>query len=483
MLLILVSQVYAAAIKPVEISPSYPAPNEELTCTINGQGPGQFHFRWTINDVNVHEEITADFSNTLNENIEVQDRVNCIAGRFINGITQLIGADTVTVGEFECNDGLDNDGDGTIDFGEDEDCEGRFDFSELNLRDTILPFCNNGHPNNLFCLGLGQNDLTTLCNNFPDADACQYLDPFFISTCEESPASDFCEGHRDVANFCLNQLEGGEDLSRTCQYFLSFTQECILGANRACWDLTDEDIALVCGLDDQHDFCADVPLYTDICQEGKDHNQEGIDPSMSANCGCLNENACRGIDDFGNCDRNLVQSCEDGYTCKEVNGIEGCYEDDVAEIPLGEVGDSCAQFNCKPGLVCDDDICKLKQDRDNQEEEEIIYVDCFDGETRLIPCNSGVYEQTCEDDTWQGECPREIVVQEEPRRPQQNSRADTTTNSQLDNANVQEAEYSGKSNTKYWLIPVVVILLGVIGLGVYSYFKDKTSTKKKKRKL
>jgi len=494
-LLILVSLVSAAPI--INIEPSLPFPHEALTCHANQPAPA-YEYEWYINgDLKAIQGSDEDSMTYLPDTREL-DTVTCkvYIWRGEDDPFIIAGEDTVTVGEFACNNGFDDDQDGFTDL-DDKGCgNSRMRNSELTPEQYLTLFCEESHPKNLFCLELGYNHIRNLCEEIPDADACVYLQDDFDDYCDNFPGSDICLGARGpIVPYCVGIMEEGM-MTDLCTFIFQSMIQCQVGNANLCFDLSDMDKTLICEQEENaFEFCPEGiqnPCVGMICPEGL----------VCVDGDCLDPDN-RG-DDFG-----FIPAGQLGGHCDEIACAEGvCHPETficVDEFQAGELGGPCQGIycdgilcvevdSCNNGLICENDACieEPVDDPDEEEEEEEEEEECEEDDTRTRRCSNGQrIRQICIDNEWEGRCPKEIIVpgDEHGQPDRQGDSQDTVS---------PKDKYDKKgynpSTTDYSYIPVVVILLllaiilaKVVHM-VYSKpksfgaHKTKSKTKRKKAK-
>ncbi|MEK6901452.1 MAG: hypothetical protein AABX37_03860 [Nanoarchaeota archaeon] len=131
--LLLSSPLFFAGNEEVELSPQNPYPSENLLCKyLTFQRGDVVEFIWKVND-EVKDNKVVDKPSTIfigekKKNDNVKCEVNLLDPATLQRNVH-IGVQSVTVGRYECNDGLDNEGDGFID-AQDQDCATRTTTSE-----------------------------------------------------------------------------------------------------------------------------------------------------------------------------------------------------------------------------------------------------------------------------------------------------------------------------------------------------------------
>ena len=141
MLVLLFVPLLFAANEEVELSPQNPYPSENLLCKyLTFQQGNVVEFIWKVND-EVKDQRVVDKPSTIfigekKKNDKVRCEVNLLDPATLQRNVH-IGVQSITVGRYECNDGLDNDGDELID-AQDRDCATRTTASE-GIAITLTP--------------------------------------------------------------------------------------------------------------------------------------------------------------------------------------------------------------------------------------------------------------------------------------------------------------------------------------------------------
>ena len=278
----LLASLASAAEPRMNLTPSYPFPNEHLQCRYLDFQPGNvLEFFWYHNNRLIERKVI-DKPSTLFTQITVPlDKVQCQINALDPATLErnfAVGSKTVTVGQFPCNDGKDNDDDNLIDL-QDPGCSARNDKTEsqADVAELLAAFCSE-NPDNLQCLKLGLTDLSSLCQQHPENHLCLNQEALNLATsfCPENLEDPLCAGNNNIVRMCTQEPN---DLA--C-LFLAFTViNCRQGS---CLELSENDKVLFCGLK-QYYFCqaAEVqvnpghigePCFEGSCFEGVCNQQE-----------------------------------------------------------------------------------------------------------------------------------------------------------------------------------------------------------------
>ncbi len=256
------------------------------------------------------------------QNVQNRDTVTCRVSRQFRDDYVPLESATVTVGAFQCNDLLDNDLDGKIDMqdpgcqmpkdnneqepecmdGADNDRDGLIDLQDpgcmrdpqrdsevsenglqcdndidddqngpADMRDPgcespfddeertdYAAFCR-AQADNVFCLGLGMNEIARFCSTQPNQALCRQFPDNYVEHaeqwCRQMPQHAFCTGTPDIAGRCTNMRN---DL--LCN---EFSAVIMIGCRdeQKCFELNQEEKEAFCQLQ-HHPFCTEQ-VYVD----------------------------------------------------------------------------------------------------------------------------------------------------------------------------------------------------------------------------
>ena len=352
--------------RTVEITPHDPYPSENLLCRyLNYQRGDILEFWWVINGETVDRLRTDKPSTIFNAQGKTRrgDAVLCVVNQVFEIPREHVqdrGSDTVVIGNFQCNDGLDNDGDNQID-SRDQDCSVRSDDLEGRepvMGEEIVALCRE-HPDSFFCLGMGYLDLQRLCTAHPDNHLCGILpsndlDPI----CRQDPNHLICTGHNDPSTYCINM----NDIF--CRNFLLGEVIFRCERNNQCMEVNHDDKDALCELDGSYDFCP---------------------AEFRANAGGLG----------GPC---VDVPCGAGLFCSE----------DLVCVQQVCQEDARRQIGCRGGVQTEQ-VCKA-----NHWVGECPPFVCEPGDTRTIDCpDTSHLVQGCLNNRWVGACPEDGEESEE----------------------------------------------------------------------
>ena len=308
----------ALSVEPsMSLTPSYPYPDEHLLCTYSDFQRGNvLEFMWFVNNAQVGRLVTDKQSTILSQATKRLDIIRCQIN-VLDPATQErnfpVGSKTATVGQFQCNDGIDNDHDGLID-ALDTGCTARNDKIEAvaNLSQIFSNFCGN-HSNNFQCLGLGLNDINALCDAHPDNHFCQNREVMNLinSFCPQNRNDPICAGYRNIVHSCT--LEPN-DLG--C-HFLGFTIVSCSQGN--CLELSENDKTQLCNLKAYH-FCVAAAEF---------HANPG----------------------------HVGEPCFEGSCFEGVCNAQNVCEEARVEFNPGFIGNPCFEGACFEGACNQDQLC------------------------------------------------------------------------------------------------------------------------------
>ena len=236
--------------------------------------------------------------------------------------------------EFQCDDGIDNDGDGLTDCA-DDDC-----FFDPSCQNPGGEICNDGADNDAD--GLVDCDDLEDCSSFPGCD---------------SGGGDCCDANGSPG--CDNQL--GEDCVCSLDPFccdVDWDALCVDAYENQCGGSCDEPITEICddGIDNDNDGlvdCSDVDCFGDPacvgpafefnCSNGLDDDLDGL--VDCADFDCTFDPACLTPD---------PEDCDNGVD-DDNDGAVDCEDSDCAFDPVCDSGDGeCCLPNGSPG--CEDEV-------------------------------------------------------------------------------------------------------------------------------
>ncbi len=259
-MVILLLPLLPAASEDVELTPLYPYPDENLLCKyLNFQQGNILEFIWFNGDIEVRRKTIDKPSDIFNLDTNPGNKITCriemVAGREDN---LPIGFQTLTVGQFACNDGIDNDNDGVADF-QDPGCSARNDKSEFDIK---AMYCEE-HPDNIYCVQAGLSALLKLCANDNDNPLCVENQIYLHAKaeCSNNENTAVCQGREDIVPFCQQNQNQGE-----CIIFAFMVQSC--DNNDICYELTAEDKKLLC-TKGSYDFCPPAEIHNNPGQLGE----------------------------------------------------------------------------------------------------------------------------------------------------------------------------------------------------------------------
>ena len=252
LLIVLLSISAFAADEDIELTPELPFPQETLFCKYLLHEQGEvITFSWSKNGEPVKEKTTDKPSDILNHETVKDDVMRCDVSKNVGRVLP-IGSSAVTVGQNMCNDGEDNDNDGLVDL-LDPGCEDRSDKEEFNIP---ADYCDN-HPNNIFCMQLGFEEIGQICENDPGNLLCFENQVYVLGSqqCQADAGSVACLGVDNIIEYC--NAGPGE----ICTLFSLMIQQCG-SANLACFELTQEDKDFLCTVG-RFDHCPEEVVEED----------------------------------------------------------------------------------------------------------------------------------------------------------------------------------------------------------------------------
>jgi hypothetical protein len=242
--------------------------------------------------------------------------------------------------ETQCNDGIDNDGDGDID-SEDQGCEdseGNYDFTDNSEPDSNLE-CGDqiDNDNDLLRPDGGVDSDDKSCQLFPnkeekffDLEICDFNTYNNLEECRCQDNYKCTEGQYCCTYGCFNQPCSGS--------------ECVTGSRRSCGEIDSNDCETFqyCKNGDWDGICQPDPscgIEFELCDDGIDNNNDGLFDCNdvichTAECSKTSPNSC-GSKGY----RDLLSETERWLCCYsgQVNDCDG----DIN----GEV-DTCGDCNC-----------------------------------------------------------------------------------------------------------------------------------------
>ena len=379
-----------------------------------------------------------DIADTMNKRVEIDflqlnevggtfnlDEINCDVYlwdlqtnryKLIDNDRELDGL--VTVGGYECNDGIDNDGDTKID-SQDLGCTDRTDNSEQEHPRLILQrFCNE-HPNNFFCLKMGLSDIVSLCREFSTSPLCvgEEINPDNLQNMCALDAT-ICNGVNDIATYCGDVFDNGND-AIICNFVLQITSSC--EEENSCFELNDDDKRNLCKVDGSYEFCNHFPA------------------------------------DLGELCRN--RECKAGLLCNP---------NKICETAFCDEGDT-RDFECQNGIEieqkCEDNEWIGECPRNTE---------CKSGKTKQIFCSDGTeITQTCKNFKWKGTCPTIQQAAEVPIQRSQNNQVIQTQ------PQIEKETPITKQKTQWPLIVFILILAAVLAALAFYFPSRKQKSKKR----
>lgn len=227
---------------------------------------------------------------------------------------------------FQCNDSIDNDGDGLIDYPADPGCESAFDNSES---DEPLPEgCGDGE------CSQGENCL----NCELDCGECQPLENYCGDNYCDGELGETCVNCEDDCGICPLDYEYCGDL--ICQ-----DNEDCLNCRADCGSCEDIIDGAICG--------DGLKASTEECDDGNNMNGDGC----SATC-TIEVNFCGD----GMCVEQIGESCANcPFDCGECEPIENYCGNNYCDILVGETCEICEDDCgiCPTGPYCGDGLCNL----------------------------------------------------------------------------------------------------------------------------
>ncbi len=259
--------------------------------------------------------------------------------------------------EHDCGDGIDNDGDGAIDCA-DGDCDSRCNY-ESNCSDGVdndgngLVDCDD--PDCSWSCGLVEND----CSNGRDDDGdgftdCTDDDCRWYSICRENASDAQCSDGTD------NDGDGFTDCADPdCRWNApcnTINHEG-LGAADLCSDGLDNDGDDLVDCDDPG--CAAVPACMERFCDGGNCCADGVDNDGDGRADCLD------VDCASDPACNEAGRCSDGLD-NDGDRLVDCFDDDCWDAP------NCNESRCAGGDCCADGI-----DNDGDGGIDCVDSDCF----------------------------------------------------------------------------------------------------------